>query len=178
MRSPEEEHEGLDEGLKVVVSVDGRLALLVQGDVPEQLRRRGRSRSLLTPPPSHSAPPPPPPCPPLTHILPLIIITTPRQTFFLNASQKHHDDYVLFHTHTPPPPTPPSLRALTHLHSDDGVDEEQHGDEEAHIRQRLRGDTFIVQRSIKTAEKTIKGKGEKGGGGGGRGELISARYTF
>lgn len=38
-----------------------------------------------------------------------------------------------------------SLRStLTHLHPDDGVDEKQHGNEKADIRQRLRRDTLIV----------------------------------
>lgn len=47
VRSPEEKHEGLDEGLKVVVSIDGRLPLLVQGDVSEQLRRGNHSRLII-----------------------------------------------------------------------------------------------------------------------------------
>lgn len=47
--SPEEKHEGLYEGLEVVVSIDGRLiALLVEGNVSKQLRRGNHSRSLLT----------------------------------------------------------------------------------------------------------------------------------
>ena len=33
------------------------------------------------------------------------------------------------------------VEALTHLHPNDGVDEEQHGNEEADIWQRLRRDT-------------------------------------
>lgn len=47
-KSPEEKHEGLDERLEVVVSIDGRLITLVEGDVSEQLQGENRSRSLLT----------------------------------------------------------------------------------------------------------------------------------
>lgn len=36
------------------------------------------------------------------------------------------------------------LNLKPHLHADDGINEEQHGDEEAHIRQRLRKETSAV----------------------------------
>lgn len=33
---------------------------------------------------------------------------------------------------------------MPHLHADDGINEEQHGDEEAHIRQCLRRQTLTI----------------------------------
>lgn len=37
-----------------------------------------------------------------------------------------------------------NFKAIPHLHADDGINEEQHGDEEAHIRQRLRRETLAL----------------------------------
>lgn len=157
MRSPEEKHEGLYEGLEVVVSIDGRLPLLVQGDVSEQLRKGNHSRSLLTSLSVHSIHP----SPPTSHPIP-----EPSAGYYYrhrsHPPSHHHPDAIktfLMHPEStmmrmPPLPPPAQFKALTHLHSDDGVDEEQHGYEEAHIRQRLRGDTSIVGREIKTAAET------------------------
>lgn len=43
---------------------------------------------------------------------------------------------------------PRAVPGGTHLHADDGVDEEEHGDEQAHVGQGLRGHTRLQPQAV------------------------------